>query len=185
MPELLLPRESPLAQLVPAVVKFALVLVGPFLRHVMRRVSRARAEVHEERLVGRDLLGVGDEADRFVRQIFGQVVAFFRRLLRLHRVVVVNQLGIILVRLAAEKTVEALEAAAQRPAIVRACSRDLVRRREVPFADGIRVVAVLQEDLREETVFERDVAVAAGITGGAFGNAGHGIRVMVAAGKKT
>src|SRR5262245_18673234 len=99
--------------------------------------------------------------------------------------IVRNQFGIILVRLAPEKTVEALEATAQGPAVVRTCRRQLISRREVPFAEGIRVVAVLQEDLREETIFERDVAVAARITGGAFGNAGHGIRVMVAAGNKT
>src|SRR5262245_62321932 len=99
--------------------------------------------------------------------------------------IVRNQFGIILVGLAAEKTVEALEAATQGPAVVRTCRRQLISRGEVPLAEGIGVVAVLQEDLREETIFERDVAVAAGITGAAFGNAGHGIRVMVAAGNKT
>src|SRR5215510_5502877 len=151
----------------------------------MRRMTCTRAEVHKERFIGSDLLSVGDEADRFVHQIFGQVVTLFGALLRLHRVVVRNQFGIVLVGLPAEKTVEALEAATERPAIIWACSRELVSRREVPLAKGIRVVAVLQEDLREEAIFERDVAVAPGITGGAFGNAGHGIRVMVAAGNKT
>src|SRR5215813_6325843 len=109
--KLLLPREGPFAQLVPTVVKFALVLVGPFPRHVMRRVSSARAEIHEEGLVGSDLFGVGDEADRLVHQIFGQVITLFGGLLRLHSMIVRNQFGIILVGLAAEKTVEALEAA--------------------------------------------------------------------------
>src|SRR5262245_28544511 len=151
----------------------------------MRRVSGSWAKIHEERLVGSDLLGIGDEADCFVHQIFGQVVTLFGTLLRLNRMVVRNQFGIILVGLAAEKTVEALEASTERPAVVRTCRRQLISRREVPLAEGIRVVAVLQEDLREETIFERDVAVAAGITGGAFGDAGHGVRVMVAAGKKT
>src|SRR5215467_9088612 len=174
-PKLLLSRESPLPQLVPTVVKFALVLVGPFLRHVMRRVSRAWAKIHEEGFIGGDLLGIGDEADRFVHQIFGQVITLFGGLLRFHRMIVRNQFGIILVGLAAEKTVEALEASTERPAIIRTCRRQLISRREVPLAEGIGVVAVLQEDLREEAIFERDVAVAAGITGRAFRNAGHGI----------
>src|SRR5262245_22994255 len=151
----------------------------------MRRVGSARAEVHKEGFVRSDLFGVGDEADRFVHQIFGQVVTLFGALLRLHRVVVRDQFGIVLVGFAAEKTVEALEASTERPSIIWARSRDLVSRREVPLAEGICVVAVLQEDLREETIFERDIAVAAGITGGTFGDAGHGIRVMVAAGNKT
>src|SRR5215471_11128820 len=168
-PKLLLSRESPLPQLVPTVVKFALVLVGPFLRHVMRRVSRAWAKIHEEGFIGGDLLGIGDEADGLVHQVFGQVVTLFGALLRFHRMIVRNQFGIILVRLAAEKTVEALEASTERPAIIWTCSRELISRREVPLADGIRVVAVLQQDLREETVFKRNVAVATGIAGGAFG----------------
>src|SRR4030095_5214091 len=109
--KLFLPRQSPLAQLVPAVIKFALVFVGPFLRHVMRRVSGARAEVHKEGFIWGDLLGIGDETDRFIYQVFGQMVAFFRCLLCFNRVFVVEQLGIILVCLAAEKTVESLEAA--------------------------------------------------------------------------
>src|SRR5262245_35398600 len=49
--ELLLPRESVLAELVPALVEFALVLVRPLLRDVMRGVRSARREVDEERLV--------------------------------------------------------------------------------------------------------------------------------------
>src|SRR5215471_16874966 len=120
-PKLLLSREGPFAQLVPTVVKFALVLVGPFLRHVMRRVSRSWAKIHKEGLVGSDLFGVGDEANRFVHQIFGQVITLFGALLRLHSMIVRNQFGIILVGLAAEKTVEALEAPAQGPAVVRTC----------------------------------------------------------------
>ena len=48
-PELLLAGERALALDVPAVVELALVLVGPFLGHVMRRVRRAGREVDEER----------------------------------------------------------------------------------------------------------------------------------------
>ena len=59
--ELLLLGEDLLAILVPAVVELAFVLVGPLLRHVVRRMHRTRGEVEEEGLVGRELLGIGDE----------------------------------------------------------------------------------------------------------------------------
>ena len=134
-------------------------------------------------LFGRDLLGVGDEADGLVHQVLGQVIALFRRLLRLDRVVVVHQLRVVLVRVAAEEAVVALEAAAQRPAVVGARRRDLLGRRQVPLAERVGVVAVLQQDLGEEPVLERDVAVAARVAGRAFGDARHRVRVVVAAGQ--
>ena len=84
---------------------------------------------------------------------------------------------------AAEEPVVALEAAAQRPAVVRSRRRDLIRRRQVPLAEGIGVVALLEQDLRQHAVLERDVAVAAGVPGGAFGDARHRVRVMIAAGQ--
>ncbi len=142
--QFLLPGKGLLAIGLPAVVELALVLVGPFFAHVMRGVHGAGAEVHEEGLVGRHLLGVGDEADGLVHQVFGDVVAFFRRLGRLHLVVVVDQFGVVLVGLAAQEAVEALKAAAQRPAVVGAGRRDLVGRGQVPLADGVGVVALLQ-----------------------------------------
>jgi hypothetical protein len=35
----------------------------------------------------------------------------------------------------------------------------------MPFADGIGVITVLQQDLREETVLEGDIGVITGKTG--------------------
>ena len=40
--QLLLTRERLFAQLVPALIKLAFVFIAPFLRHLMRRVRRAR-----------------------------------------------------------------------------------------------------------------------------------------------
>ena len=83
---------------------------------------------------------------------------------------------------AAQEAVVALETAAQWPAIVWAGRRDLIGRREVPFADGVGVVAVLQQHFGQHAVLERNVSVSAGIAGRAFGDAGHGVGVVVAAG---
>ncbi len=182
-PERLLTRERLLAIRVPPVVEHALVLVGPLLGDVMRRVHRARAEVHEERLVRGDLLGVGDEGHRLVHEVFGQVIALFGRLLGLDGVIVVDQLGIVLMGVAAEKPVVPLEPAPERPPVVRASRGNLVRRRQVPLAERVRVVSVLQQDLGQHPVLERDVAVPAGIAGGPFRDARHRVRMVIAAGQ--
>ena len=84
-PELLLPGEGALALDVPAVVELAGVLVGPLLRHVVRRVRRARREVDEERLVRHQRLLLAHPAHRAVGQVLGQVVALLRGGRRLDR----------------------------------------------------------------------------------------------------
>ena len=178
--KLFLPRECFFAIDVPALVELALVFVRPFLADVMRRMVRARREIKKERLVGGDLLQVGDEVDRLVGKIGGEVVALFRRLRRLDLMVVINEIGIILVRVAAEKAVIALEAAAQRPAVIGTGGADLLGRRQVPFADAIGRVTLLQKHLGQKAVLERYRAIAARKTGRPLGDAGHRIRVMVA-----
>ena len=177
--ELLLAREDLLAVGVPAVVELAGVPVGPLLGHVVRRVGRAEAQVQVEGLVGVDLPEVGDELDRLVDQVLGQVVALLGRPRRLDRVVVVDEVRVPLARVAAEEAVEALEAAPERPAVVRAGRRLLVARRQVPLADHVRAVAVLDQHLRQHAVLERHDPVVARVAGGELGDAGHAVAVVV------
>src|SRR5208283_1860003 len=184
-PHFLLALEYLLPECFPARVELSFIPVRPFLRYMMGCVHCAWAEIHEERLVWSDLLGVCDEANSLIHQVFCQVVALFRSLFSFYRVVVVYQFRIVLVCLAAQKAVESLKSAPQRPAVIGACGRDLVRRCQVPLADGIRIVSMLEKHLREKTIFERDVAVAAGITRRAFGYTRHRVRVMVAPGQDT
>ena len=134
-------------------------------------------------LFGRHLLGVGDEADRAVDQILGEVIPLFGRLLRLDRVVVVDQLGIILVRVAAQEAVVAFETAAERPSVVGPGGARLLARGQVPLAERVGVVPVLLQDLGEEPVLERNVAVAAGVSSRALGDAGHRVGMVVASRK--
>src|SRR5262245_17699999 len=54
--ECLLPREGLFSQPVPALFELPLVLVGPFLRHVMRRVRRTWGVVNEEGSIWRERL---------------------------------------------------------------------------------------------------------------------------------
>ena len=182
-PELLLAREHGLAVRVPAVVEGALVAVGPFLRHVMRGVRAAGRVVHEERLLRSVHVGVEHELDRLVGQVLAQVVALLGRARLGHRRVVLGQVRIPLVGLAAQEAVEALEAAAQRPAVERPRGRVLLRGREVPLAEAEGVVALLEQHLRQHPVLERHPAVVAGVAGGQLHDAGHAARVVVAAGQ--
>ena len=181
-PELLLACEDLLPVGVPTVVEGALVAVGPLLRHVVRGVRRAGAEVQVERLVGIDLFGVGDELDRLVGEVLGQVVALLGAPRRLDLVVVVDELGVPLARVAAEEAVVALEPAPQRPAVIRPGGGLLARRDQVPLADHVGVVAVRQQHLRQEAVLERDQAVVARVAGRHLGDARHPVAVVVAAG---
>jgi hypothetical protein len=66
--------------------------VRPLLGHMMRSVHRSGAEMQVERLMRGDLLGIGDELDRLVHQVLGQVIPLLRRARRLDLVIVINQL---------------------------------------------------------------------------------------------
>ena len=177
--QFLLPREDLLAVGVPAVVELALVLVGPFLWHLMRCVIGTRCEVEKERLFGRDLFEVGDELDGLVGEVHGEVVTLLGGLRRLDLMVVEDQVGIVLVSVAAEEAVVAVEAATQRPAVVGACGADLFRRRQMPFADAEGGIAVGEQHLGQETVLERDRSIGAGVARRTLGDAGHGVGVVV------
>ena len=122
-PELLLAGEHGLAVGVPAAVELAGVAVGPFARGVVRRVRASGRVVHVERLLGRVDVRVEQEPDRLVGEVLAEVVAVLRALRLGDRPVVERQVRIPLVGLAAEEAVEALEAAAERPAVERAGGR--------------------------------------------------------------
>ncbi len=111
--------------------------------HLVRRVGGARREVHEERLVGQQRLLLACPADRLVGQILGQVVALGRRLRRLDRGGALVQGRVPLVVLAADETVEVLEAAAAgRPCRERPGRAGLPDRNLVALAELGRGVSV-------------------------------------------
>ena len=53
---------------------------------------------------------------------------------------------------------------------------------EVPFAHRVGVVALIPQDLGEETVFKGDLTIAAREARRPLGDAGHAVAVVVAAG---
>jgi len=104
---------------VPAGIELAAVLLEVFVRCLVGRVGGAEREVEEERTIGSDRFRVVHELDRMIDEVFAQVVPVGDRLRRVHVVVVVDELGVKLVGLAVEETVEAVEAALAGPLVVR------------------------------------------------------------------
>ena len=134
--EFLLPCEGFLAQLVPALVELAFVLVRPLLRHVMRRVRRAGREVGEKWLVRHERLLLPDPFDCLGGHIVGKVIALLRCLLGLDWSRAFVERWIPLVGLAADEAVKVLEAAAAAgPGIVRAHGARLPDRYFVALAE--------------------------------------------------
>ncbi len=133
----------------------------------MRCVAGAWAEVHEKGPLGSHGFGVFDELQRLIRQISRQVVALFRSILRwtaglLDRVVIVDQVGVPVVGLGAQKAVEALEAASNWPVALAGGHVHLILGTQMPFAEHIGVETSLAEHLGDVRALERDMAVGIG-----------------------
>ena len=141
--QLLLSCERLFAQLVPALIELALVLLDPVLRHVVRRVAGARSEIHEERLVGHQRLLLARPLDRLVRHVLGEVVALFRRFLGLDWDRAFVDRRVPLVGFAADEAVEVLEAAAAgRPLIERPHRAGFPDRHFMALAELRRRIAI-------------------------------------------
>src|SRR5262249_48081559 len=136
-------------------------------------------------LIGRDLLGVGDHRLGLGDEIRRQVIALFRGLWSLDLHIVTHQLRVVLVRVAAKKTIIAFKSPTQWPAIIGAGGPGLLGRRQMPFAERISVVAILLQDLGKKAVLERDLAVGAREALGPFGDACHAVGVVIAPGQDT
>ena len=167
-----------------AIIELALVLVDVVLRAMMRGVVGAGAEPHVPgaRRVGGVM--VTEHAERLIGEILGEVISLFRAVRLVDELVVVDQVRIPLVGLAAEEAVEAIEALLQRPLLARRAGRDVLLRDVVILAEPERAPAVVLEDLRHRRALERDASVRAGEAVRALGDRRHAVQVMVAAGEE-
>src|SRR5438477_7632382 len=95
--------------------------------------------------------------------------------------IVVEQCGHELMRLATVKAIPTIEAAPERPARARGGHVRLVIRREMPFADRVRRVPVSTEHFGEEAVLARDPSGVAGVSDCEIGDTAHPVAVMIAA----
>ena len=183
--QLLLARERFLAQLVPALVELALVLLDPVLRHVVRRVAGARREIHEERLVGHQRLLLARPLDRLVRHVFGEVVALFRGFLGLDWDRAFVDRRVPLVGLAADEAVEVLEAAAAGwPLIERPHRAGFPDGHFMALAELRRRVAIELERHGERRLVLRQHRRVAWSRGRDFADAAHVDGVVIAPGQE-
>ena len=95
--------------------------------------------------------------------------------------VVVDEVRMELIGLAPEKAVKALEAATERPLVLRTSHGHLPGRSQVPLADGEGGIAVAKKDLRQKPAVFRHGGVIAGEAGGDLDDATHAVGVMVPA----
>ena len=178
-PELLLTCEGALPVVIPATIELPRILVGPFLRDVVRSMGRTGTEVEVEGFVGIDLFRIGNELNCPVREVRGEVVTLLWSRRRLHLVVVVDEVGVPLAGIATEEAVEPLETSAQRPAVVGTGSGLLTCRDQVPFAHHVGVVALTEQNFGQKPVLKWNIAVVARKARRELGDTRHGVAVVV------
>ena len=144
----------------------ALVEVPPVRRDgvggsLVRRMAGSGCEPQKEGSRRRGSPKVGEVADGVVRQVLGQVVPLVRTARRLDRLVVADQLGVVLVRLSSHEAVVPIETTPQGPLVAGAAGRHLGGRRQVPLSDSEGGVPVRAEYLGQEPVLFRDRRVVA------------------------
>ena len=152
-----LPREPSVAYRVPAVVEAPPVLLHELAGGLMRGVGRAEGQVEEHRSIGADADRVGVHRQRSIDQVLREVVAVLGCRWGSDHVVVGDQVGMELVGLAVEESVEAVEAATEGPLVEGPGRRALFDRSQMPFAGAERRVAPLAENLGHRRRVGRDV----------------------------
>ena len=98
--------------------------------------------------------------------------------------VVVDEVGVPLVVVGAEEAVVAVEAAAERPVVVRTGAVLRLCRHEVPLAERERAVAVRTEHLRQQCGALGDAPPVVGEAVGGLRDARHPHRMVVATGQQ-
>ena len=121
---------------VPTIIELTLVLFDVRGRRLVGGVHGAQGEVRKERSVGTNRLAVTDKEESLVHEVLGEVVALCGSLRWIDTVVVVSEVGGELVRLTVEESVEAVEAALQRPLVVGTGCRGRLHGTEVPLTNG-------------------------------------------------
>ena len=143
--ELLLAGKDFFAQLVPAFVEFAFVLIAPLLENLVRAMHGARRPIHKERLVRREGTMLFQPGDGLIGHILGEVILHGVR--RFDRSGILKETWLILGSFSGKETVEVFEAIARRPIGERPHGRGLVGGRVVPLAESGSLIAVVLQDL--------------------------------------
>ena len=178
------PGQHPIPVGLVTVVELALVLVDVLLRSLVRSMIGPRTEPHVPGLgrVGRIL--VAQHPDRFVGQVFGEVVALFGAVGLFDEPVVLDEVGIPLVGLPAEESVEPVEALLQRPLRLAAPAGHILFGHVVVLAHPECAVAVVLKHLSDGGALRGQPGSHAGKTVGALGDRPRTVHVLAAAGQE-
>ena len=115
----LLPFQPPLALDVPAGLKDRVIASNDVYRRLVRRMTGAQGQPDQPGVFRRVCLMFGDEADRLIDQVRGQMVAVSVSARRVDDRVVPDQFRRELIGLGVHKPVVTVKAPSQRPAIER------------------------------------------------------------------
>ncbi len=178
------PGQHPLAVGLVTIVEHALVLVDVLLRAVVRGVVGPGAEPHEPRLRRARGPQVLQHLDGLVGEVLGQVVALFGGVGRFDGVVVLDQVGIPLVGLAAQEAVEPVEALGQRPLRAAAGRGEVLDRDVVVLTQPHGRVAVVLQHLPDRRALGGQPAGGAGEAHRTLGDRRAPVHVVVAAGQE-
>ena len=152
---------------------------------MMRRMIGPRTEPHVPGLRRIRRLLIPQHPDRLIGQVFGEVVTLFRAVGLLDEPVVLDQIGIPLIGLAAEEAVEPVKTLLQRPLRLTAAAGDVLLRHVVVLADPERAVAVVLQHLPDRRALRRCTRGSAGKTVGTLRDRREPVHMMVAAGQET
>ena len=145
---------------------------------------RAEGEVEEERAIRSHRHQIANPADRFVDEVFAEVITLFWSARWQTVLIVARELGVEVVGFTIEKPVVTIEALLQRPVVVRTGGRTLLHRCQVPLACAQRGVVVLLEHLGHRCCTRRDASTHVRKACVPVRNTTHSHRVMIATGEQ-
>ena len=180
--ELDLSRQRLFAVRIPAHVELPLELVDPFLGHVVGGVGRARCDIEEEGMIGRDALDPLSPRDRLVRKVGGQII--IRVIGTGNQVAVLVQDRVPMVHVAGVEAVEVVETQAVRPTVKWPGRAAVPRRRVVVLADPGSHVAVLTKCFCDSAGAARNYGCVAVVASCDLTDHAGRHRVVVAASEK-
>jgi len=143
----------------------------------------AGGEIGEKRLFRIQRFRALDPVDGAVGKVGGEMVVFVIRWAVDERIIL-DEMRIILMRLATDEAVEIIEAHGVRPMVERTLRARFDIRRVVPFAEHRGVIAVQAQHLGDAGGGFRPPAIIAGIAGGKIGNNAEPHGMMVAPGEQ-
>ena len=150
--------EPSLARNIPAFVVLATMASEILIGRLMRSMGGAKSEIGEEGAIWSNRDGVVNELDRFVDQIFTEVISLGRSRWRIDSVIVVNEIRRELIGFAIEESVEPIETALQWPCVVGTGSGGFVHGTQVPLPERKGCVANLTQNLAHRGCILRNAA---------------------------